>query len=63
VSDPPLLDWHDRSHWGEHGAPCLTCGDPTPLRNDHKQPQHKVCAERVLAEHNTRAGNNHRQQF
>ena len=63
MSDPPLLDWHDRSHWGGRDAPCLTCGNPTPLRNDHRQPQHKVCAERVLAEQIQHASDKYSQQF
>lgn len=61
MSDPPLLDWRDRSHWSGLDAPCTTCGDPTPLRNDRRKPQHKVCAERVLAEQTAHAVTNYSQ--
>lgn len=59
----PLLDWHDRCHWGGRDAACITCGQPTPLRNDRMQPQHKVCAERVLAEHLAKAADNYSNRF
>ena len=48
---PPsgLLDWRDSSHWSHQEKPCRYCGKPTNLRDSHRKPAHKVCAEDALA--------------
>lgn len=45
-----LLDWTDASHWDHSGPrPCRYCGFPTQLRDSHRSPAHKTCAEEALA--------------
>ncbi|MFE7232529.1 hypothetical protein ACFVAF_18085 [Streptomyces sp. NPDC057596] len=45
-----LLDWTDSSHWDHTGPrPCRYCGDPTQMRDSHRSPAHKTCAEEALA--------------
>ncbi|MFJ2733712.1 hypothetical protein [Streptomyces sp. NPDC087317] len=45
-----LLDWTDSSHWDHTSArPCRYCGIPTHMRDSHRSPAHKVCAEEALA--------------
>jgi len=45
-----LLDWTDSSHWDYEGPrPCRYCGFPTQLRDSHRSPAHKTCAEEALA--------------
>ncbi|MFJ8440096.1 bifunctional DNA primase/polymerase [Kitasatospora griseola] len=40
------LDWREATHYNRTGAkPCRWCGQPTPLRDEHRGPAHKVCAE------------------
>ncbi|MFC8723674.1 hypothetical protein [Streptomyces bacillaris] len=51
--DPPptgLLNWHDSSHWSAQQRPCRYCGTPTNLRDSHRKPAHKTCAEAAIAE-------------
>lgn len=49
MSDAPqVLDWRDRTHWSRLAKPCQHCGGPTHLRDQHKKPSHKTCAEQVL---------------
>ena len=60
---PPLLDWRDRKHWAWTEAPCQHCHQPTFLRDDHKQPSHKVCAEADTAARDLRAARNYNQRF
>ncbi|MGW2933976.1 hypothetical protein ACWDA7_19480 [Streptomyces sp. NPDC001156] len=44
-----LLDWADSRHWDyERALPCRYCGFPTQLRDSHRKPAHKVCAEDAL---------------
>lgn len=45
-----LLDWRSSDHWGGTELPCRYCGEDTPLRDSKRQPAHKTCAERALAE-------------
>lgn len=47
---PPLLDWHDASHWSYQEKPCRYCGAMTNLRDSKRSPAHKTCAERALAQ-------------
>ncbi|MFG2404196.1 hypothetical protein ACGFR8_07630 [Streptomyces brevispora] len=49
---PPtgLLDWTDGRHWSQQTRPCRYCGQPTHLRDSHRAPAHKTCAETALAE-------------
>lgn len=44
-----LLNWTDASHWSWTAKPCRYCGRPTHLRDGHRKPADKVCAERALA--------------
>lgn len=44
-----VLDWRNWRHWGGVDLPCRYCGGDTPLRDSHRQPAHKVCAEEALA--------------
>lgn len=48
---PPggVLNWRDPSHWSWTEKPCRYCGKPTHLRDSHRSPAHKVCAEDALA--------------
>jgi hypothetical protein len=41
---PTLLDWRDGIHY-RRPAPCVLCGNPTPLRSHAGEAAHKVCAE------------------
>ncbi|MGW1550616.1 hypothetical protein [Streptomyces sp. NPDC002346] len=41
---PTLLDWRDGIHY-RRPAPCVLCGNPTPLRSHAGEASHKVCAE------------------
>ncbi|MEE4540958.1 hypothetical protein V2S66_03120 [Streptomyces sp. V4-01] len=43
-----ILNWCSSSHWGWDEQPCRYCGLPTPLRDSHRSPAHKVCAEDAL---------------
>lgn len=50
---PPtgLLDWTDSTHWDHRDPrPCRYCGQPTHLRDSHRSPAHKTCAEAALAQ-------------
>lgn len=47
---PPLLDWHDSSHWASRALPCRYCDQPTQLRDSKHKPAHKACAESALAQ-------------
>lgn len=61
---PRLLDWSDRDkHWAWTEAPCRHCHQPTHLRDDDKQPSHKVCAENDTAARDLRAARNYNQRF
>lgn len=62
-SRPRLLDWGDRSHWAWTEAPCRHCHQPTHLRDDDKQPSHKVCAENDTAARDQRAARSYNQRF
>jgi hypothetical protein len=44
-----LLDWTDHAHWAWSEKPCRYCGKPTQLRDSHRAPAHKLCAEDALA--------------
>lgn len=44
-----LLDWRDSSHWAHDARPCRYCGCDTNLRDSHRSPAHKTCAEDALA--------------
>lgn len=44
-----LLDWTGPGHWSWTEKPCRWCGTPTPLRDGHRHPSHKVCAEQAIA--------------
>lgn len=49
--DPPptgLLNWGSPEHWSTRQLPCRYCGDLTNLRDSHRKPAHKVCAEDAL---------------
>lgn len=50
-----LLDWRNPSHWAWEDLPCRYCGTPTPLRDSHRKPAHKVCAEGALAQQQAEA--------
>lgn len=50
-----LLDWTDASHWSWTQKPCRYCGADTNLRDSHRKPAHKVCAEQALAQQITEA--------
>ncbi|SNY72765.1 hypothetical protein [Paractinoplanes atraurantiacus] len=40
------LDWSASGHYdARRELPCKHCGQPTNLRNDLGQPDHKVCVE------------------
>jgi hypothetical protein len=45
-----LLDWTSPEHWSWTPKPCRYCGADTHLRDSHRKPADKVCAERALAE-------------
>ena len=47
-----LLDWTDSRHWSYEAKPCRYCGDLTNLRDSHRHPAHKTCAEDALAQQN-----------
>lgn len=44
-----LLNWISSAHWSWDEQPCRYCGGPTHLRDSHRAPAHKVCAEAALA--------------
>lgn len=44
-----FLDWRAGQHWSERVKPCAHCRRPTNLRDDERQPAHKVCAEVALS--------------
>lgn len=49
MTTPELLDWR-HAQIGDP-KPCVICRRPALLRDpDTKQPKHKVCAEKALAE-------------
>ncbi|MFI8186207.1 GGDEF domain-containing protein [Actinacidiphila glaucinigra] len=50
AAQPALLDWHDACRF-RFDAPCMLCGNLTPLRSHNGEPAHKVCAEAWNAEH------------
>lgn len=60
---PRLLNWSDRNHWAWVEAPCRHCHQPTHLRDDDKQPSHKVCAENDIAARDLRAARNYDDRF
>lgn len=46
---PGFLDWTS-CRVGARAARCVTCRGWALMRNPEGQPQHKVCAERLLAQ-------------
>ncbi|WP_328541075.1 hypothetical protein [Streptomyces sp. NBC_00344] len=47
---PVLLDWRAAIHF-RRDAPCVLCGNPTPLRSHDGEAAHEVCAEAWNAAH------------
>lgn len=58
-----LLNWTDSAHWDYSGPqPCRYCGEPTQLRDSHRSPAHKVCAETALTKQAAEAAEAYRQR-